>query len=54
VRCPQGTYSFGDAFDDCYECPFPKTTSFSGATSDKDCGKHGVDSIQPSHNVTTC
>jgi hypothetical protein len=38
VRCPQGTYSFGDAFDDCYECPFPKTTSFSGATSDKDCG----------------
>lgn len=39
VRCVQGTYAFGDAFDECFECPFPKTTGFSGATSDRDCGE---------------
>lgn len=38
-RCERGTYSFGDTFDECVQCPFPKTTSFSGAASDKDCGE---------------
>jgi hypothetical protein len=38
-RCPVGTFNFGDTYDACMECPFPKTTAFSGATSDADCSE---------------
>jgi hypothetical protein len=36
TRCPKGTYSYGDAFEECRVCPGPKTTPRDGATSESE------------------
>jgi hypothetical protein len=46
-RCPKGTYSYGDAFEECRVCPGPKTTARDGATSESEVSADQTNSSSP-------